>query len=582
MATDQRSLKRYVGRHKGAMTVSCALVAVTVSLQLLLPFLVRFVIDGLDHGTLDARELGVALGLFMGGTLLSVWTGLGMRRIPLRLGYEVERELRNDLFAHLTTLDRAFFAGHQTGDLMTRATSDLGNVRELVGQGILQGARTSLVVCLAFTIMSFISLPLTLVMLVLLPGISVLCYFVLRLIRPRHDAAQEQLSALTHFAQESLAGIRTLKGYAIEDRAAAQFGALNTEFLRRNLSLSAVERGIWPLFLFLFALGQVLLLVFGGRLVVQQRLTIGEMVQFMQYMAYMQWPMLALGWTMNLYVRGITSWKRVRALLDAKPAVCDGPWTQRSLTRLEGDLEFRHVSLTLDGQKLLDDLHVTFPEGATIGITGPTGSGKTLLACLLVRLLDPTEGQVFIGKHDLREYPLSVLRGHIGMAAQEPFLFAETLSSNILFGVEHEEATTLEWAAEVAQLHGDVETFPARYETLLGERGVTLSGGQRRRAAISRAVARNPDLLILDDVLAAVDTQTEARILERLRGVLKERTSIVISHRISSLRQADFIVVLDRGRIVQRGTHEELLRTDGYYKNLEHVQRLEAALEGPA
>ena len=576
------TLPRYVLRHKARIVASCLAIAATVTLQVLLPFLVRYVIDGLDAGTLTRDELGAALSLFLLGTGISVWTGLLMRRLPLRIGYDVERVLRDDLFAHLTTLDRGFFATHQTGDLMTRASSDLSNVREYVGQGILQGSRTTLVVAMAFSIMAFISLPLTLIMLALLPSISVLCFFVLRLIRPRHDAVQQQLSDLTHFTQESFSGIRTLKGYAIEDRTSRRFAELNAEFVRRNLALSLVERGIWPLFLFLFALGQVLLLVFGGRLVVQQRLTIGGLVQFMQYMAYMQWPMLALGWAMNLLVRGRASWRRVQALMQTAPAVHDGAVTQHHLQDVRGDIEFRHVSLTLDGQALLRDIHLTLPEGATIGITGPTGSGKSLLAALLVRLVEPTEGQVFIGVHDIREYPLRVLRGHIGIATQEPFLFAESLESNILFGVDEPDPKTLEWAAEVAQLHGDVETFPARYETMLGERGVTLSGGQRRRAAISRAVARNPEILILDDVLAAVDTQTEARILERLHGVLKERTAIVVSHRISSLRQADLILVLESGRITDMGTHDDLLQREGYYKNLERIQRLEAALEKPA
>ncbi len=579
MSAAPPALSSYVLRHKVRIAASIVAIAATVSLQILLPFLVRYVIDGLDAGTLSRDELGAAIGLFLVGTGLSVWTGLLMRRLPLRLGYDVERQIRDDLFAHLSTLDRGFFASHQTGDLMTRASSDLGNVREYVGQGLLQGIRTTLVVTLAFSIMAFISPPLTMVMIVLLPGISVLCFFVLRLIRPRHDAVQQQLSDLTHFTQESFSGIRTLKGYAIEDRSAQRFTDLNGEFVRRNLALSLVERGIWPLFLFLFALGQVLLLVVGGRLVVQHHLTIGGLVLFMQYMAYMQWPMLALGWAMNLLVRGRASWRRVQTLLQTEPKVRDGTVTQPGLRDVRGDIEFRHVSLTLDGQPLLRDIHVTFPEGATIGITGPTGSGKSLLAALLVRLVEPTEGQVFIGVHDIREFPLQVLRGHIGIATQEPFLFAETLESNILFGVDEPDPKTLEWAAEVAQLHGDVETFPARYETMLGERGVTLSGGQRRRAAISRAVARNPEILILDDVLAAVDTQTEARILERLRGVLKERTSIVVSHRISSLRQADLILVLENGRITELGTHADLLQRDGYYRNLERIQRLEAALE---
>jgi ATP-binding cassette subfamily B protein len=476
-------------------------------------------------------------------------------------------------------MDAAFFRSNRTGDIMTRMSSDLSQVRTLVGQGIFQGARTLFVFTFAFVVMFAISVPLALVLLVLLPSISCFVFLLLRIARPRYEAGQQQFSVLSNFAQERFAGIRTIKGYALESRQAEMFADINHEFVRRQMALSRIDRPAWPLMAFLFGLGHVVILVGGGRLVLEGRLTLGEMVQFDQYLMVMGWPMMALGWTLNLLMRGRASWGRIQQLLEARPAIEGGLPRDGVPEDASGDVVFDNVALTLDDRPVLEDINLTIPEGSTVGITGPTGSGKTLLASLLVRLVDPTRGAVKIGGHDIRTYPLETLRRAISIAPQEPFLFSDTLAHNIAFGLETRDETALRRASDIAQLTPDVDLFPDRFETVLGEGGVTLSGGQRQRAAISRAVAREAPILVLDDVLSAVDTQTEAQILARLRDVVRERTSVIISHRVSALRNADTIVVIENGGITQQGSHAELLSQPGYYRELEEIQRLEAELE---
>jgi ATP-binding cassette subfamily B protein len=329
----------------------------------------------------------------------------------------------------------------------------------------------------------------------------------------------------------------------------------------------------------LFGVGLVLLLLVGGRQVVRGTLTLGEFVQFKAYLFLLQWPMLALGWTANLFQRGMASWRRIRSILNAEPAIHDGPHTDYALKNVSGDIEFRGIRLNLSGRPLLEHINVNIPTGTIMGMTGPTGSGKTMLAFLLARLLDPSEGQVLVGGRDIRAFPLSVLREHIGFAPQEPFLFSDTLAANIAFGMQEIEPEKVRWAAEIAQLRSEVELFPGGFDTLIGERGVSLSGGQRQRTAISRAIAKQAEILILDDTFSAIDTQTEARILAQLPTVLKNRTAILISHRVSTLKVCDEIIVLEKGRLTQRGRHDELVKQPGYYQELDEVQRLEARLE---
>jgi ATP-binding cassette subfamily B multidrug efflux pump len=573
------ALLSYIRKYRRRLLLGSLLVLCSVLFSVCVPFILRFAIDDLSGGQMTLRRLGGYAGGYVLAAALGGLFSLWMRLVIFRAGYWIESEIRDVLFAHLTRLDRDFFRGERTGDLMTRMNADLAAVRELIGQGFLQGCRTGFGFVLAFTVMFLINARIAAWLLVLLPIISLVFFALLRHIRRRYEACQEQFSNISSFLQECFSGIRTIKGFGLENRQREGFDQLNQEYIRRNMSLSYIERPVWPLMAFLFAIGMLLLLLVGGRQVIHGHLTLGEFVQFVQYLAFLQWPMLALGWTTNLAQRGLTSWGRIQTVLRAQPRIRDGEWTNHRLDKVGGDVVFRNVTLRMDGRTLLDNVSLTLPAGRSVGITGPTGSGKSLLAALMVRLVEPTLGTVEIGGRDIREYPLAVLRRHIGMAPQEPFLFSDTLARNIALGLEENPPDRIAWAADVAQLSPDVELFPRGYETLLGERGITLSGGQRQRAAISRAIARQPELLILDDVFSAIDTQTESRILQRLRDVVSGRTTVLISHRVSTLRECDHLFVFERGRVTQSGTHPELIRQAGYYRELDEIQRLEARLE---
>ena len=574
-----KSLKDYVRAHRRRVVLGMALVVGSVLISVFSPFITRFAIDALVDGEVSRDLILGYAALLVSLALLGAGFGYGMRQILLALGHEVEYEIRRDVFQHLTKLDGYFYHREQTGDLMTRMTSDLGSVREFIGQGLLQGTRTSVGFVLAFAVMFWINVRLALVMLFLLPCISVVFFLLLRVLRRRYERTQEQFSVLSNFSQESFAGIRTIRGYGIEDRQRGFFARLNQEYIGLKMALNQVERPLWPAMSLLFGLGVTLIIWIGGRQVVAGELSVGQFVQFAQYLFFLQWPMLALGWTVSLLQRGLASWKRIHSILAAEPVIRDALPAGKAPERLDGDIVFEQVGLTLGGVRVLDDLNLHIPYGETLGITGPTGSGKTLLVSLIVRLLDTDQGRILIGGRDVRELPLDLLRRRIGIAPQEAFLFSDTLANNIAFGLEETDLRRVFDAAELAELSPDIETFPDRYETMLGERGVTLSGGQRQRTAISRAIARHPDILILDDVFSAIDTQTEAAIQARLRPVLAERTTLIISHRVSSLRHADRIIVLEGGHITQQGTHRALVQQPGYYRELDEVQRLEAQLE---
>jgi ATP-binding cassette subfamily B protein len=571
-----------------ALGFVCALGA--TSLQLVGPWVLQLAIDDIAAGATLPSLSGYAAAL-LGIALVGGWFRFQMRQRFVIASRDVEQDIRNDFLQHLQRLPLAYFQARRTGDLMSRATNDLSAVRMMAGPALMYATSTGIVFVVALVLMLSIDAWLTSMVLIPLPFVSIAVYGFGTAIHRRFERIQAQLSELSAVTQEALAGVRVVRAYRQEQAELDRFRRANEEFLRRNQRLIQLQGLFYPSLTFLLGVGALVVLWLGGREVIAGRLTIGQFVAFNTYLAMLGWPMIAFGWVTNLMQRGSASWIRMLEVLDAPPAIVDGPRTDAP-PRLRGDIEWRHLTFAYPGvpklegaearpapAAVLHDISLRVPAGSTLAIVGPTGSGKSTLAALLPRLHDPPPGTVFIDGIDVRDLPLAVLRGSIGMVPQEPFLFSDTIAGNVAFGTPGREAVDdLAHAVSVARLDVDVETFPDRWTTTVGERGLTLSGGQKQRTAIARALMIDPPILILDDALSAVDTDTEAAILRGLVGVMRARTSILISHRASTIRHADQIVVFDDGRIVERGTHDELLRAGGAYAEMCRLQRLEEEL----
>lgn len=559
------------------LTAACALV--TVGINLLMPYIMRLGIDGLTGNTLTRGELIRYVLTYLALAVTATWFSRQLRRLPQEMSHQVEYDVRRDLFEHLTRLDLDYFRGGRTGDLMTRMSSDLTVVRNAIGQGFLQGIRAVIALLFASIVMAWIAPKMALLIFGLYLPVTFLFFLLFNVMRQRQKELQEQESELSSFAQETFAGIRCIKGFAMELRRNRLFETASRDLSSREIRLQTVRQFLWPMMAFWFSVGTLMLLYFGGRQVVSGTLSVGVVVQFLQYLLYLQWPLLSLSWMLGLVQRGRVSWQRIQELFASEPKIADSQQTDFSIQTLDGTLEWQDVSLAIGGTTLLHNIDLQVPAGKTIGITGPTGSGKTLLVSMAARLADPTGGELRVGGHPVQAIPLDVLRRQIGFAEQEPVLFSRTLESNIAFGLDKPDDAVIPWAADVAHLRDEVAGFPEGYQTVLGERGVTLSGGQRQRTSISRAVARRPQILILDDVLSAVDTQTEASIMRKLQPVMRDRTCLFVSHRISTLRYTDEIIVIEAGRITQRGTHAELVAQPGYYSELNTLQQIQQRLE---
>jgi ATP-binding cassette, subfamily B, multidrug efflux pump len=570
-----RPLLPYLRRYRWGLAAGALCIVFSNGAQAGLPRVIGDAAQSLASGvnphkllifTLEVLALAGIRGIFL---FLTRWIVIGISR-------DVEFDMRNDLFAHLEKLSYSYYQRMRTGDIMARMTNDLNAVRMLMGPAIMYSANTLVFTAAALWFMVGNSPRLTLYAFLPLPIVSVVIQYFGRRIHERFERIQAMFSDISARAQENFSGARVIRAYVQEEAEIASFEAANQEYVARSLKLVRLMGMLWPTLELMLGLALVLVLWIGGREVLAGRMEIGAFTAFNIYMMQLTFPIIALGWVVNIFQRGTASLVRLNEILQEEPQIKDEVESRGQ--QVKGEIEFRGLSFAYDGTPVLRDLNLRIPAGSSMAIVGPTGSGKTTLVSLIPRIYDAAPGMVLLDGKPIRNLSLESLRQNIGFVPQETFLFSDRIRENIALGVESARDLEIHQAAEAANIAADIESFPERYETMVGERGITLSGGQKQRTAIARALIRNPRILILDDALSSVDTHTEDKILNHLREVMRGRTTIFISHRVSTVRNADRIGVLHAGRIVELGTHDELLALDGYYSDLYNKQLLEEEL----
>ena len=570
-----RPLLPYLKRYRWGFVAGALCILLSNGAQAGLPRVIGNAAQSLSSGvtrhklfifTLQVLALAVIRGIFL---FLTRWIVIGISR-------DVEFDLRNDLFAHLETLSYSYYQRMRTGDIMARVTNDLNAVRMLMGPAIMYSANTLVFTAAALWFMVRTSPKLTIYAFLPLPVVSVVIQYFGRRIHERFERIQAMFSDISARAQENFSGARVIRAYVQEEAEIASFEAANQEYVARSLKLVRLMGMLWPTLELMLGLALVLVLWIGGREVLAGRMQIGAFTAFNIYMMQLTFPIIALGWVVNIFQRGTASLVRLNEILHERPEIKSE--AESKDLPVKGEIEFRGLNFEYAGKPVLRDLNLRIPAGSSMAIVGPTGSGKTTLVNLIPRIYDAAPGMVLLDGRPIRDFSLESLRKNIGFVPQETFLFSDRIRENIALGVESATDQAIHDAAEVANIATDIEGFPDRYQTMVGERGITLSGGQKQRTAIARALIRNPRILILDDALSSVDTHTEDKILNHLREAMQGRTTIFISHRVSTVRNADRIAVLHEGCIVESGTHDELLSLNGYYSDLYNKQLLEEEL----
>lgn len=586
-----RPLFPYLKKYRRNLALGGLCVVLMNGIWVFFAQVIRLATDDLNSGVTREKVLYYALALIAVAAAKGLFQFL-MRWIVIGVSRDIEFDMRNDLFAHLEYLSYDYYQRTRIGDIMARTTNDLNAVRQMLGPAIMYSASTLVFTAFALVFMWRISPMLTLFAFLPLPAVSILIQFFGTRIHERFERIQSMFSDISARAQENFSGARVIRAYVQEESEIAHFATANREYIARSLKLVQLMGMLWPTLQTLLGFAVVLVLWLGGREVLAGRISLGDFVAFNTYMVQLTWPIIALGWVINIYQRGTASMVRINEILSERPTVADSavsPDLTGKDVELRGDVEFRGLSFSFDdrsgegdavpvSKEILHQINLKIPAGSSLAIVGPTGSGKTTLVNLIPRIYDAVFDSVLIDGRPITDFPLASLRRNIGFVPQETFLFSDTIRENIAFGTESATDAEVRAAAEGASIGADIQDFPEGYRTVVGERGITLSGGQKQRTAIARAIIRNPRILVLDDALSSVDTYTEERILSHLREVMRDRTTILISHRVSTVRNADKIAVLHDGRIVEYGTHDELIRRQGYYTDLYNKQLLEEEL----